>query len=122
MKFLCSVWVDGKAIDALPPAERQALDRGSLANDAALTASGHLLAAAALQAPQTATTVRRRKGRVSVTDGPFIETKEYLGGFLLIEAANRDEAVKIAGQTPVCGYGAIEVRPIHEFPPQGGES
>lgn len=122
MKFLCSVWVDGTAIDALPAAEKQALDQGSLANDAALMASGHLLAAAALQSPKTATTVRRRRGRVSVTDGPFIETKEYLGGFLLIEAANRDEAVKIAGQTPVCGYGAIEVRPIYEIPQSDDKS
>jgi hypothetical protein len=116
MKFLCTVWLDGKAIDALPEAEKAALDRDSLAYDSMLLASGKLLAAQALQSPETAVTVRRRRGKVAVTDGPFIETKEHLGGFLLIEARDRDEAAKIAGQVPVGGYGAIEVRPIYIIP------
>ena len=116
MKFLCTVWLDGKAIDALPPAEKEALDRASTDHDRALATSGHLLAAQALQAPETAVTVRRRKGKVTVTDGPYIETKEYLGGFLLIEARDRDEAIAIAGAVPVLEHGPIEVRPIYEVP------
>ncbi len=116
MKFLCTVWLDGKAIDGLPRAEKAALDRDSIANDRALMASGHLLAAQALQAPATVVTVRNRGGKVSVTDGPFIETKEHLGGFLLVEARDRDEAAKIAGDTPICRYGAIEVWPIYIMP------
>ncbi len=116
MKFLCTVWLDGKALDALPQAEKEALDRDSLAYDRTLAASGKLLAAQALQSPDSAATVRRRGGKVSVTDGPFIETKEYLGGFLLIEAKDRDEAVAIASAVPVGRYGPIEVRPIYVVP------
>lgn len=116
MKFLCSVWLDGKKLDALPQAEKEALDRGSLANDARLMASGKLLAAQALQSPETAVTVRVQDGKVTVTDGPFIETKEYLGGFMLVEARDRDEAIRIAGETPICRYGSIEVRPIYIVP------
>lgn len=116
MKFLCTVWLDGKAMDALPQAEKAALDRDSLAHDERLMAAGKLIAAQALQPPETAVTVRVRKGKVSVTDGPFIETKEYLGGFLLIEAGDRDEAVRIAAGTPICRHGPIEVRPIYVIP------
>ena len=116
MKFLCSVWLDGKKLDALPQAEKEALDRESLTHDKRLAASGHLIAAQALQSPETAVTVRVAHGKVSVTDGPFIETKEHLGGFLLIEARDRDEAVKIAAETPICRYGPIEVRPIYTIP------
>jgi hypothetical protein len=60
--------------------------------------------------------VRIRDGKVSVTDGPFIESKEYLGGFMLIEARDRDEAVRIASETPICRYGPIEVRPVYVIP------
>ena len=101
MKFLCMVWLDGKKIDALPQREKDTLDRNSLDHDQALLASGHLLAAQALQSPNTAVTVRMRDGTVSTTDGPFIETKEHLGGFLLIEARDRDEAVRIASEVPI---------------------
>ena len=86
----------------------------------ALTHSGKLLAAQALQSPDTAVTVRRRNGKVSVTDGPFIETKEYLGGFILIEARDRDEAIEIASTVPVGHYGPIEVRPVYTCPIAGG--
>ncbi len=116
MKFLCTVWLDGKAIDALPEAEKATLDRDSLAHDKGLMASGKLLAAQALQSPETAVTVRSRRDKVKVTDGPFIETKEHLGGFLLIEAADRDEAVRIAAEVPVGRFGAIEVRPVYVIP------
>ncbi len=116
MKFLCTVWLDGKKIDALPPAEKDALDRGSLAHDKALMAAGHLLVAQALQSPETAVTVRIRDGKVSATDGPFVEIKEHLGGFLLIEARDRDEAVAIARKVPILQFGAIEVRPIYIVP------
>ena len=116
MKFLCMVWLDGKKIDALPQREKDTLDRNSLDHDQALLTSGHLLAAQALQSPNTAVTVRMRDGKVSTTDGPFIETKEHLGGFLLIEARDRDEAVRIASEVPILKYGPIEVRPIYVVP------
>ena len=111
----CTVWLDGKALDALPQAEKEALDRASLGDDKAWrppeAADGPGAAIA-----DTAVTLRRRKGKVEVTDGPFIETKEYLGGFLLIEAGDRDEAVEIASRAPILRYGPIEVRPIYTVP------
>lgn len=122
MKFLCTVWLDGTKIDALPKAEKAALDRASIDGDKALMASGHLLVAQALQPPETAVTVRMRAGKAATTDGPFVEVKEYLGGFLLIEARDRDEAVAIASKVPILQYGAIEVRPIYIIPGSTGES
>jgi hypothetical protein len=77
-----------------------------------LKASGAMLAGDALESVETATTVRVRNGETSTTDGPFAETKEQLGGYYLIEAANLDEAVKWAAKIPTAKIGSIEVRPI----------
>ena len=112
MKFMCQVWHDGSLIDAMPPDEKQALDRANIAADAALKRSGHLLLSQALQSPKTAVTVRVRGGQVSATDGPFIETKEHLGGFILIEAADIGEAVRLMANDPMALSGSIEVRPV----------
>ena len=115
MKFLCIVMVDEKKLDALRSGEARALDDASIANDQALRKSGHLLAANALERARTAATVRVRNGKALITDGPFAETKEQVGGFLLIEARDRDEAIKLAAQVPVAGYATIEVRPVKEL-------
>jgi hypothetical protein len=112
MKFMCQVWHDGGLIDAMPPEEKQALDRANLAADAELKRRGHLVLAQALQSPKTAVTVRVRDGRVSATDGPFIETKEHLGGFILIEATDIDEAVRLMAGDPMAQSGSIEIRPV----------
>jgi len=77
-----------------------------------LRRSGHLIAAEPLQSARTAATVRVRHGKVSVTDGPFAETKETVGGFFVIEAADRDEAIRIASRWPSARLGSIEVRPM----------
>ncbi len=76
---------------------------------------GHFLAAAALQSVKTAKTVRSRGGRIAMTDGPFAETKEVLGGFIFIEARDMDEALRIASGIPMAKYGSIEVRPEMNF-------
>ncbi len=115
MKFLCAVFVDEQKMASLPSTEAQALDDASIANDKDLQKSGRLIAAQALKPAHTAATVRVRKGKVLVTDGPFAETKEQLGGFLLIEAKDRDEAIKLMSRVPVAGYGTIEVRPVQEL-------
>jgi len=117
MKYLCQVWLDGARIDALASPEKEALDRDSLAYDRWLERNGHFVAAEALQSPSTAVTVRVRDGKASSTDGPFIETKEHLGGFILIEARDMDEAVRLAGGIPLARMelASIEVRPIYEF-------
>lgn len=115
MKYLCQVWFDTAAITAIDPADGEVLTRDSIANDDRLRDSGHLVVAQALRAPSTAVTVRVRSDGVLVTDGPFAELKEHLGGFVLIEAADRDEAVRIAATFPVARYGAIEVRPAYDI-------
>jgi hypothetical protein len=117
MQYLCLVHVDGAMMAALTPAEDKQLTRRSLAYDDELRASGHFIAANALQGPETATIVRVRDGKVSMTDGPYVETKEHLGGFILIEARDHAEAVAIAQKIPMAGYGSIEVRP--EFALEG---
>jgi hypothetical protein len=115
MKFLCVVFVDEKKMAALSSSEAQSLDDASIGNDQTLRRSGHLLAAQALQPVRDATTVKVRKGKTVVTDGPFAETKEQVGGFLLIEAKDRDEAIQLISKVPVASYGSIEVRPVKEL-------
>jgi hypothetical protein len=105
MKYLCLVYGEEQKLQAMD-------DRHCLAYDAAIRASGHCLASEALQPVQTATTVRVRDGKVSITDGPFAETKEQLAGFYMIEAKDLDEAIQIAAKIPPAGVGSIEVRPI----------
>jgi hypothetical protein len=115
MKYLCMVLVDEKKLEALPASELQALDDASIAFDDSLRKRGHLIAAQALESVQTATIVRVRNGKVSVTDGPFAETNEQIGGFLLIEAQDLNQAIQLAAQVPAIRLGGIEVRPIKEL-------
>jgi hypothetical protein len=105
MKYLCLVYGEENAIQSMP-------DSHCLEFDSAIRASGHCIASEALQPVATATTVRLRNGKVSVTDGPFAETKEYLAGFYLIEARDLNEAIQIAAKIPPASVGSIEVRPI----------
>jgi hypothetical protein len=105
MKYLCLVYLDEKRLDELP-------DSDCLEYDAAIRASGHCIASEALESVRTATTVRVRNGRKSVTDGPFAETKEQLAGFYLIEARDLNEALQVAAGIPPARVGSIEVRPI----------
>ncbi|MGA2812697.1 MAG: YciI family protein [Candidatus Acidiferrum sp.] len=111
MKFLCAVYLEPNVLQGLSGEERADLDRDSLAYDQELARKGHFLAAAALQSTKAAKTVRSRAGRIAMTDGPFAETKEVLGGFIFIEARDMDEALQIAGKIPMARYGSIEVRP-----------
>ena len=108
MKYLCLVYLDEKKLDAVP-------DRECKTCGDSLRENGYLVAAEALQSVHTATTVRVRNGKVSVTDGPFAETKEQLGGYYLIEAKDLDEATKIAARIPSVRIGSIEIRPVMRF-------
>ena len=105
MKFVCLVYGEEPLIRSVPDAE-------CMANGVALRASGNYLAAEALQPVQDAVTVRVRHGAISVTDGPFAETKEQLAGFYLVDAKDLDEAIEIAAKIPGARTGTIEVRPI----------
>ena len=115
MKSLCLVYLDETVLDGLSDRERKALVGDSLDYDDVLRKSGHLVLASALQPVRTAATVRPRDGRVLVTDGPFAETREQLGGFLLIEARDRDEAIQVISKVPVARLGGIEIRPVQEL-------
>ncbi|MGH8619405.1 MAG: YciI family protein [Burkholderiales bacterium] len=106
MKYLCLVYMED--IHAIP-------DRECLACGNALRESGKLIAAEPLHPVQTATTVRVRNGKVSITDGPFAETKEQLAGFYLVDAKDLDEALAIAAKIPPARAGSIEVRPVREL-------
>ena len=115
MRYLCLVYLEEEKLDALPKAELDDLVTQSIAYDEELAASGHLVSADALESAAASTTLRVRGGRVSVTDGPFVETKEQLGGFVLIDARDLNEALQLAGKIPPARYGSIVVRPIRHL-------
>jgi len=105
MNYLCLVYGEEQAMQAMD-------DRHCVAFDEEVRKSGHCIASEALQPVASATTVRVRNGKVSVTDGPFAETKECLAGFYMIEARDLNEAIQIASRIPPAQVGSIEVRPI----------
>jgi hypothetical protein len=110
MKYLCLVYMEEQKLHAVP-------DRECVTCGDGLRAGGVLLAAEALQPIETATTVRVRNGKVSVTDGPFAETKEQLAGFYLIEARDLNDAIQVAATIPPAREGSVEVRPVRELAP-----
>jgi hypothetical protein len=112
MQYLCLVYADEARLAAMPQREIDALIDETNANNEELRSSGHLLLAQALEQVDGAVTVRVRDGRLSATAGPFAETVEQLGGFLLIEARDLNEAVRIAGRIPSARLGSVEVRPV----------
>ena len=112
MKYLCLVYSDEKELHSLPESPKDAECMGYAET---LDRSGHLIAGEALESVQTATTVRVRNGKVSVTDGPFAETKEQLAGFYLVDARDLNEAIHIASGIPPARVGSIEVRPVRQL-------
>jgi hypothetical protein len=114
MKYLCLIYDEEKKLHAMTKSEADNLMEEYFAFTRAIEQSGHLLGGNDLQPVQNATTVRVRSGKVSTTDGPFAETKEQLGGYYLVEAADLNEAIQIAARIPSAKLGAIEVRPVQE--------
>lgn len=117
MKFLCLAYEDEKVLNDLSREEWEALRDETLAYVEILRKNGHLLLTNALQTARAAATVRVRDGERSVLDGPYAETKEQLGGFFLIEAGDREEAIALASGWPSARLGSIEVRPVEEVLP-----
>ena len=115
MKYLCLIYENEKSWETMPPADSEAIMNEYFTFTADLQKNGKLIAGEALQPTQTATTVRVRNGKVSTTDGPFVETKEQLGGFYLIEATDLNDAMQVASRIPSARLGAIEVRPVVDF-------
>jgi len=110
MKYLCLVYLEEGKLRVIADSE-------CAASGQRLRDNGMLVAAEALQPIDTATTVRVRDGKVSVTDGPFAETKEQLAGFYLIEARDLNDAIQVAARIPPAREGSIEVRPVRELNP-----
>lgn len=112
MKYMLLVYLEE---NALSESERQScyVKSAQLARD--IHASGNYLDASPLHPTATATSIRVREGKRFVTDGPFAETREQLGGYYLIEAKNLDEAIGIAEKVPAAQWGTIEIRPVMEI-------
>lgn len=108
MKYLCLVYLESEKLRSVPDSECMSCGTG-------MRESGVLVAAEALEPVETATTLRIRNGQVSITDGPFAETKEQLAGFYLVDAENLDQALALAAKIPPAREGSIEVRPVRQL-------
>lgn len=115
MKYLFLAYGDEKRLEAMSTSERDAFEDACQANDEMLRQSGHLLTVEGLQSSRTATTVRVHNDKVSVTDGPFVETNEQLIGLFFINARDLNEAIQVASKMPQVRGGPIEVRPMMGF-------
>jgi hypothetical protein len=115
MKFMLLVYNDPALLDAMPASQFDSEMRDCLDHADELQSTGSLLESQQLEPVRTARSVRVRGGKLTVTDGPFAETKEILGGFNIIEAENIDEAVRIASAFPWIKTGCIEVRPVRDI-------
>jgi hypothetical protein len=119
VKYLCLAHYNETAFEALSPAELESLGKECQPHDEALRKSGQLFVIASLE-HRTAVTVRARSGKISMTDGPFAETKEQAGSFFIVEARDLNDAVRVASLHPAARMGehlgwAIEIRPIELF-------
>ena len=117
MRYLCLVYHEEESIDAMPDKDYNAIIDEVLEYRDELRHRGHYITSSPLQPVSTATTLRVRNGKLVITDGPFAETKEQLGGFYLIEAADLNEAIRLAARMPPARIGSIEVRPLKEIGP-----
>lgn len=113
MKFLCLICAE-KVMEQMPAADATRHFEEYREFTEAIRESGHYVGCNRLLPPQAATTVRVRQGKIAVTDGPYAETKEQLGGYYVIDAADRNEAIEVAARIPGAWIGCVEVRPIAE--------
>lgn len=116
MKYALLIYLD-EAWNRLSLAERQQIYEEQVELSQELRASGRFLGGTPLQPPSTATSVRVREGKRLLIDGPFAETREHLGGFILIDVEDLDAAIAIASRAPVARVGTVEIRPVREGPP-----
>ena len=115
MKYIVLIYNDPAMLAKVPPPELRATLRDCIAHADEMQRDGRVRQSEILEDTKTARTMRIRNGRKTVVDGPFAETKEVLGGFNIIEAANMDEAMRIAEEFPWAALGSIEVRPIRDM-------
>ena len=114
MRYLCMAYEEESKLNALSKSEWEALRTETLTYVDELKKGGYLITAEPLQSVRTAVTVRVRSGKVAITDGPFAETKETLGGIFMINVKDQNEAIQIASRWPSARLGSIEVRPLEE--------
>lgn len=112
MKYMFLIYLDEAKFTDMSQPQRDAFGNGMLDYDEELKASGHYISGEPLKAPSEAITVRRWDGAMTTTDGPFMETKEHLSGYILVEARDLNEATLLAGRMPLATVGSIEVRPL----------
>ena len=115
MQYLLLIYENESIGSGMSPEQQGAFFNDYMEYSKSVKASGHFKAGDALQPVAKATTVRVRDGKTLTTDGPFAETREQLGGYYLVEAADLDEAIKLAARIPSSKHGSIEVRPVMQF-------
>ena len=116
MRYLLLIYENEKAWMSIPEEQQGAIFGEYMAFTESIKKSGNLIGGDPLQPTETATTIRVREGKRLVTDGPFAETREQLGGYYMVEAKDLDEAISIAERIPSVRMGSIEIRPVMEIP------
>ena len=122
MKYICLGYIEPNTFENLPEAERNAMMDECFTYDDELRANGRFAGGEALQGPQTATTLRWKNGKVSITDGPYAETKEQLGGILILEARDLNHAIELMSKHPGVKAGPFEIRPAADHRAEVRES
>jgi len=122
MKFVCLGYAEPDKFEKMSESERNAFVDGCLTYDDELRRNGNFAGGEALQPASTARTLRFREGQVLVTDGPYAETKEQIGGILILEADDLDDAVRIMSRHPGVGAGPFEIRPAADMTGMIGDS
>ena len=115
MKYICLGYIEEKKWETLPESERNTLMDECFAYDDELKKNGHFVGGEALQSAQNAITLRWRNGKAVVTDGPFAETKEQLGGLLVLEARDLNHAIQLMSKHPGVKAGPFEIRPVEDI-------
>ena len=115
MKYICLGYMDPKKWESMPESEANAFVDECLAYDEILRKNGHFAGGEGLQPPQTATTLRFQNGKVMMTDGPYAETKEQLGGILILEARDLNQAIQLMSKHPGVRGGPFEIRPAADL-------
>jgi hypothetical protein len=122
MRYICLGYMDPQKWETMSESERNAFIDECLAYDDVLRKNGHFVGGEALQSPRTATTLRSQNGKISVTDGPYAETKEQLGGILVLEAKDLNHAIQLMSKHPGVRGGSFEIRPAEDLTQMIGES
>ena len=115
MKFICLGYIEEGKFEGMSDSERNAMVDECFSYDDVLRKGGHFAGGEALQGPRSAATLRWEQGKVVVTEGPYAETKEQIGGILILEARDRAEAIQLISRHPGVKAGPFEIRPVADF-------